>query len=66
MATKNEATGLVVNVHFPAMPIQHESGCPELRARTCSGAIECAHGYDCCPICDPCTCGARSLPKARR
>lgn len=18
--------------------------------------IECEHGYDCCPICDPCTC----------
>lgn len=43
----------------------HEPGCPLLRSATCSVAIECEHGWDCCPICDRCTCGpfqARVLP----
>lgn len=40
----------------------HKPGCPELRARTGPAAIECIHGVDCCPTCDPCTCnlGPRS------
>lgn len=31
--------------------------CPMHRAMTCAVAIECEHGYDVCPKCDPCTCG---------
>jgi hypothetical protein len=23
---------------------------------TCAVPVECKHGYDVCPICDPCTC----------
>jgi hypothetical protein len=34
----------------------HAEDCPHRRATTCSTAIECDHGYDACPICDPCTC----------
>lgn len=32
---------------------------PECRFRvsaTCPVGIECEHGYDVCPTCDPCTC----------
>jgi len=25
-------------------------------AMTCAVGIECDHGYDVCPTCDPCTC----------
>lgn len=38
----------------------HKKGCPMARALG-SVAIECKHGYDCCPECDPCTCGLFSL-----
>lgn len=41
----------------------HAASCPEHLARTGGAAIECRHGYDCCPECDPCTCGVRENPK---
>ena len=34
----------------------HSEDCKFRRAATCSVGIECEHGYDVCPICDPCTC----------
>lgn len=34
----------------------HDEGCPYRRAVTCAAAIECEHGYNVCPRCDPCTC----------
>jgi hypothetical protein len=34
----------------------HKPDCPFLRAQVCSVGIECDHGYDVCPTCDPCTC----------
>ena len=34
----------------------HEEGCKFRRAVVCAVAIECKHGYDVCPTCDPCTC----------
>ena len=37
---------------------QHHERCKFRRAAAGSVAIECDHGYDVCPICDPCTCGA--------
>lgn len=37
----------------------HKADCPELLARVCSVGIECEHGYDVCPQCDPCTCPRR-------
>lgn len=37
---------------------RHESNCKFLRAATCTVGIECEHGYDVCPKCDPCECGA--------
>lgn len=39
-------------------PLQysHERGCPHLVAATCAVPIECEHGRDVCPTCDPCTC----------
>ncbi len=36
----------------------HKEGCPYRRSATCSVPIECDHGYDVCPECDPCTCEA--------
>jgi hypothetical protein len=38
----------------------HARTCPEALARRCAVPIECEHGHDVCPICDPCTC-ERSL-----
>lgn len=34
----------------------HEMGCTYRSAVCCPVGIECEHGYDVCPICDPCTC----------
>ena len=36
--------------------VTHKPDCKFLKAATCSIAIECEHGYDVCPECDPCTC----------
>lgn len=35
---------------------KHVEGCKFRAAVTCPVAIECDHGYDVCPKCDPCTC----------
>lgn len=34
----------------------HREGCKYRIAAAGSVPIECDHGYDVCPICDPCTC----------
>lgn len=34
----------------------HHPDCKLRIAATCAVAIECDHGYDVCPTCDPCTC----------
>ena len=34
----------------------HRENCPYRGAMTCAVPIECDHGYDVCPKCDPCTC----------
>jgi hypothetical protein len=36
--------------------IPHQEGCAEARARTCTTPVECKHGFDVCPECDPCKC----------
>lgn len=44
---------------------EHERQCKYRIASVGSVAIECEHGYDVCPICDPCTCkGGPSEPDA--
>ena len=35
---------------------EHMADCKYRIARAGSVAIECEHGYDVCPVCDPCTC----------
>lgn len=35
----------------------HAEWCRLRRAIECPVAIECEHGRDVCPTCDPCTCG---------
>jgi len=35
---------------------RHHEHCWYLQAVSCSAAIECPHGHDVCPQCDPCTC----------
>lgn len=34
----------------------HDVDCKFRKSATCTVAIECKHGYDVCPTCDPCTC----------
>ena len=34
----------------------HEPECRFRKALTSAVGIECEHGYDTCPECDPCTC----------
>jgi hypothetical protein len=34
----------------------HVEDCRFRRAITCAVPIECDHGRDVCPVCDPCTC----------
>jgi hypothetical protein len=36
--------------------MKHARKCPERLARECAAPIECEHGFDVCPTCDPCTC----------
>ena len=36
---------------------QHTENCLFRKAATSGIGIECEHGLDCCPTCDPCTCG---------
>ncbi len=43
-------------------PFKHDPRCRLLIAATCAIGIECKHGHDVCPMCDPCECGQ----KARR
>lgn len=35
---------------------EHLPECAFRIASECAAAIECEHGFDCCPTCDPCTC----------
>lgn len=35
---------------------EHEAKCRYRIAAASGVGFECEHGYDCCPICDPCTC----------
>lgn len=39
------------------LTVGHKTDCLFFRAVACAVAIECEHGYDVCPQCDPCTCG---------
>jgi len=41
----------------------HKVKCKFRVSTLCAVPIECEHGFDVCPQCDPCTCG--SLPKTR-
>lgn len=34
----------------------HHPGCQMRAAIQCAVGLECIHGYDVCPICDPCNC----------
>lgn len=37
---------------------------PQCRFRvsaTCAVPIECEHGFDACPTCDPCTCASKPI-----
>lgn len=43
---------------------QHERLCRYRQAVETTTPIECdEHGYDVCPICDPCTCRDKSEPE---
>lgn len=40
--------------------------CRLYKAANCGTPIECEHGYDVCPMCDPCTCGPGQGHKRKR
>jgi len=42
---------------------RHSEDCRFRKAATCTVGIECEHGRDTCPECDPCTCGAEIAPE---
>lgn len=44
--------------------IAHDLSCLFRIATSGVVAVECEHGYDCCPKCDPCTCAAKEAPDA--
>lgn len=37
---------------------KHEEGCRFRRAAALKVELACDHGFQACPECDPCTCGA--------
>ncbi len=37
---------------------RHKPDCKFRISATCAVGIQCEHGSDVCPVCDPCTCGA--------
>jgi hypothetical protein len=41
---------------------EHVEGCQYLTSMRCPVGIECEHGYDVCPLCDPCTCKEINTP----
>lgn len=46
----------VVGALDKATPSRHEPGCKLAAAMRGTMLVECEHGYDVCPKCDPCTC----------
>lgn len=44
------------DVQVPRAP--HDHTCAFRIASECAIAVECEHGYDVCPTCDPCTCAS--------
>lgn len=44
----------------------HDEDCKFRVAATCPAAIECDHGYDVCPICDPCTCSSKNPEEPKK
>lgn len=44
----------------------HDPDCRFRIAATSAAGIECEHGYDVCPICDPCTCEGADEPGVTR
>lgn len=47
---------LEVPISFLKIERHHEPDCALVRASSCTTAIECEHGFDVCPKCDPCSC----------
>lgn len=45
---------------------RHDKGCKFLRAAVLSVELACEHGYQACPICDPCTCDPKRCEKGIR
>jgi len=44
----------------------HRAKCGMRVAALGAVAVECPHGFDCCPECDPCTCDLSERLAARR
>jgi len=45
---------------------EHLPECAYRLASTGRVPVQCDHGFDCCPECDPCTCAAVRLKDAKR
>jgi len=65
MATKRQVAKRREAV-APTLSVQHKRTCRFRIAETCAVGVECEHGYDVCPMCDPCTCGATTKAPAAR
>lgn len=53
---RGEARDNVRLSHRGLLPELHFDGCQFKKAATTRVAVACEHGYDTCPLCDPCTC----------
>ena len=41
-----------------ALNTKHKADCRFLRAARLGVELACCHGFQACPLCDPCSCGA--------
>lgn len=63
---EREERALELGLHERGLPLghflrhdSHVETCAMRRALSCGSlGVECEHGYDVCPSCDRCTCGA--------
>ena len=69
MMTQTPGSACLVCGHFACVceiRRKHDEACRYRRAAAGSVAIECEHGYDVCPICDPCTCEKLAAHRAKK
>ena len=56
-ARERQVREALARVRVSPDPKRHHPACLHRQAVTCTTLVECEHGFDVCPQCDPCTCG---------